>query len=417
MRTIALAVTLLRRLLIGLRLVWVLPLFVLWSCNGSGSDHDPSVGDLLPPTTFVVDPGRDTVLKTPGGALLRIAARTFETDAPTTVLLEVKEAYNPTDMLRGKLIRGNSSDLSSGGIIYINVAEGQSVSIHKPISVSIPAKDPQPGMMVYKGEAGDSGSVNWTDPKTLASSPDVARTDDAGKALFESSCASCHGLKTEIAAPPMAWITRRRDRQWLYSFTRNNEKLLWRGDAYSCYLFNRYKTPMPLFRELSDTDLANLYHYVDRASRSIDSNSVVDHRRAFDSCIHNDPTCVSAGDRAQASAPSPSQDPADSLASSADATAYYTFTIDKHGWYNVARKGAEGATAASASATASADGRSVIKTTDSAGSSTSQSASTGSDAGATATADPPLQACPCWCNEAAYRRADSLARPRPARRQ
>ncbi|GGB19807.1 hypothetical protein GCM10011511_49450 [Puia dinghuensis] len=395
---------------------------MLWSCNDSGGVHDPNVGDLLPSISFVVDPGKDTVLKTPGGALLRIAAGTFETSTPSAVQLEVKEAFNPTDMLRGRLIRSNSDDLSSGGIIYINVAAGQSVSINKPISVSIPAKDPQPGMMVYKGEAADSDRVNWTDPRSLEGSSAAAAADDAGKTLFESRCASCHGLRNEVAAPPMAWITRRRDRQWLYSFTRNNATLLWRGDAYSCYLFNRYKAPMPLFKDLSDTDLASLYHYVDRASRGIDSNSVVDHRRAFDSCVHNDPTCAGTADRAQASAPSASQDPGEGAsASQGDAAAYYTFSIDKHGWYNVARKGGESARAgASTRPDADAATNTTAKSDAAASSSTSASASSGNDA---TTADPvkqadaSLQACPCWCNEAAYRRADSLGRDRSGGRR
>jgi len=134
---------------------------------------------------------------------------------------------------------------------------------------------------------------------------------------------------------------------------------------------------MPLFKDLSDTDLVNLYRYVDNASKSVDSNAVVDHKRSFDSCVANDPNCGAAARRAART------DTITATPVEAPVLDYYTFTIDKHGWYNVAGKSGNGSVLADA----------FPAVTDSLRSSAE-----------------PLQACPCWCNESAYRRADSLGR-------
>ena len=353
------------------------------SCNDSDADG-PVFGAELPATNFTVDPAKDTVLKTPGGALISISAGSLDAGDATSVTLEVKEAFTQDDMNRGGLLHGSSEANNSAGMIYINVTGGQSVSIHKPLNISIPAKTPGTGMMVYKGQAGDDGLLKFIDARALSNAPAHPATD-AGKALFESRCASCHGGKDEVAGPPLAWITSRRDRQWLYTFTRNNALLLWRGDGYSCYLFNRYKTPMPLFKDLSDADLANLYNYIASASRSVDSNAVINYKRGFDSCVANDANCSAAAQRV-ARMDSVTETPAE-----ANVADYYTFSVDKHGWYNVAGKSGGQPAMPDVFPAVPADSLHPVPA--------------------------PLQACPCWCNESAYRRADSLSREKPGRRR
>ena len=353
-----------------------------WSCNDSEAAREPLYGAQLPATTFVVNPAKDTVLKTPGGALITVPAGALASGEGSAVTLEVKEAYTPTDMTRGGLMHNGGETLSSSGMIYVNVAAGQSVTINKPLSIAIPAKEAAGEMMVYKGEAGEDG-VRWTDAKPLTSSPTLTNLA-AGKTLFITNCAACHGLKDEAAGPPVAWITQRRDKQWLYAFTRSNATLLWRGDGYSCYLFNRYKTPMPQYPNLTDADLANLYHYIDHVSHAVDSNAVLNPRASFDSCVKNDPNCGEVASRVR---PLPAHEGTDTAV--AAVTDYYTFAVDKHGWYSVAGKPGVGI-AVTANATAD---------------------------DLPAAPDPvphvePLKACPCWCDERAYRRADSLGRAR-----
>jgi mono/diheme cytochrome c family protein len=388
-------------------LVFVVLLVALNSCN----DPEPvsTVGNELPGTFFTIYPGMDTVLKTPGGALLTIPAGALDAGDANRVVLEIKEAYTAEDMTRGRLIdHSNGEAFSSVGMIYLNVAPGQSVSIHKPLEVSMPAKMLQKDLMVYKGLVDEGGSFWWADARPLAENPGLQQLE-AGKALFQSTCASCHGLRGEAAGPPLAWITRRRDPQWLHAFTRNNATLLWRGDAYSCYLFNRYKTSMPSFRNLSDADLATLYRYIDNASQAIDSNSVYDGKRGFDSCVRNDPNCGSVAARANRLT---AQGPVDTgamartvaagSAGSPDKADYYRFTIDKHGWYAVARKGGPAGGGATASGTADAS--------NAAGPGSANRAATSDSVRQVVARVEPLQACPCWCDESAYRKADSVGR-------
>jgi mono/diheme cytochrome c family protein len=386
-------------------LVFVVLLVALHSCN----DPEPvsTVGNELPSSTFTIYPAKDTVLKTPGGALLTIPAGALDAGDANSVVLEIKEAYTAEDMTRGRLIdHSNGEAFSSVGMIYLNVAAGQSVSIHKPLEVSMPAKMLQKDLMVYKGLVDEGGNFGWGDARPLADNPGLQQFE-AGKALFQSTCASCHGLRGEAAGPPLAWITRRRDPQWLHAFTRNNATLLWRGDAYSCYLFNRYKTPMPSFRDLTDADLATLYRYIDNASQAIDSNSVYDGKRGFDSCVRNDPNCGSVASRANRI---PAQAPVDPTAAaqtagSPDKADYYRFTIDKHGWYAVAQKGGPTRANAGGPATANASG----PVAGSANDPTTAAATSDSVQQVVAHLEP-LQACPCWCDESAYRRADSVGR-------
>ena len=350
-----------------------------WSCNDSQA-NEPVFGAELPATNFTVDPAKDTVLKTPGGVLISISAGSLDAGGATSVTLEVKEALTNDDMNRGGLLHGSSEANSSAGMIYLNVTGGQSVSIHKPLNISIPAKNSGAEMMVYKGVAGDDALLKWTEARALTSAPSSHPPTDAGKALFESRCASCHGGKEEVAGPPLAWITNRRDRQWLYAFTRNNAILLWRGDSYSCYLFNRYKTPMPLFKDLSDEDLGNLYNYIASASKSVDSSAVIDHKRSFDSCIANDANCSAAAQRVAHTDTVTAASPTETAGADV-----YAFTVDKHGWYNVAGKSGSQPVAATADAFPAVSAESLHPVAE------------------------PLQACPCWCNESAYRRADSLS--------
>ena len=358
-------------------------LIAAWSCNDSQA-NEPVFGAELPATNFTVDPAKDTVLKTPGGARISISAGSLDAGGATSVTLEVKEALTTDDMNRGGLLHGSNEANNSVGMIYISVTGGQSVSIHKALNISIPAKTPGGDMMVYKGVAGEDALLKWTEARALAGAPSSHPPTDAGKTLFESRCASCHGGKEEIAAPPLAWITSRRDRQWLYAFTRNNAILLWRGDSYSCYLLNRYKTPMPLFKDLTDADLGNLYNYIAAASKSVDSNAVNDYKRSFDSCVTNDPNCGAAAQKVAQT------DKVTTAPAEAPVADFYTFTVDKHGWYNVAGKGGETPATTAAFPAVSADSLHP--------------------------AAAPLQACPCWCNESDYRRADSLGRERHAKR-
>lgn len=351
----------------------------LFSCNNPDSANGPTGGEQLPTTTFSIDPTKDTVLKTPGGALLKITAGTFDAGGAKEVKLEVKEAATPEEMRKGSLsINASDTALTSSGVIFVQLASGQNVSILKSFEVSIPARTMQQNMKLYKGRLDENGFVNWGAPETLNGTP-VPASD--GKAIYLANCASCHHFKGNATAPSLAYLSSRRDQRWLFAYTRSNAKLLWRGDPYTCFLFNRYKaSPMPVFADLSDADLTAIYQYVTSASKAmgIDSNAVADLKPAFDSCAVNDARCSGVIEKAS-KMPAVDTSQATYTAAAMPVNAYYTFSVDKHGWYNVAAAGEDKATVDSA---AVGTGEMLA----------------------------PLQSCPCWCSEDAYRKADHIAR-------
>ena len=353
-------------------------LVALVSCNGPDS-NGPTGGEALSTTSYTIDPAKDTVLKTPGGTLLKIAAGTFDPGDVKSVQLEVKEAYTHDDMSRGKLSdRLGDEALSSDGVIYVNVAAGQSVSILRPLSVSMPVRSLGKDMQMYKGQVGADGTVVWADAQPLGENPMLKQVEN-GRDLYMQSCTGCHKLNGNQQAPQLAFLTYRRDRKWLYDYTRNNARMLWRGDPYTCFLFNRYgQSTMPTFPDLSDADLDGIFQYVTSASKAlgVDSNAVADIKVSFDSCAKNDPNCIGSVERMEA------MHGVDTTVSAAAVPIenYYTFLIDRHGWFNVASRG---------------QGQKM--TVDSAAAGSGEMLE-------------PLLSCPCWCNESAYRKADSVAR-------
>lgn len=364
-------------------LIILVLLVVFFSCNNPENANGPTGGEQLPTTTFSIDPTKDTVLKTPEGALLKIAAGTFDAGDAKVVKLEIKEASTPEEMRKGALsLRTGDTGLVSSGVIFVQLAAGESMSILKPITISIPAGVLHRDMLVYKGRLDENGIVNWGVPEAVTGNPGSMPD---GEAIYLTNCAGCHHLKGNLTAPSLAFLSSRRDQRWLYAYTRSNVRLLWRGDPYTCYLFNRYKmSPMPTFPELSDADLEAVYHYVTSATKTIglDSNAVADLKPAFDSCAKNDANCSGVIEK---TSKMPAVDTNQVISASASIAAYYTFSIDKHGWYNVAAGGAAEKTAVDTAAIG--DGAMLAS----------------------------LQSCPCWCNVEAYRKADSIARAKPGK--
>lgn len=374
---------------------------VFFACNGSGPVRRPTGGEGVASTVWMIDPAKDTVVTTPGGALITIPAGTLEiTNSGVLVRLEIKEAYVLEEMVKGKLlVPSGQAPLSSAGILFLNAtADGEAVTIGKPIKVQIPTKFPHNGMMVFTGSVDDSSALSWASPAPLEGNP-ASRQLDNGHVVFMTNCASCHSLQGNVSGPPLAWITSRRDRRWLFEYTRNSARMLWRGDAYSCYLFNRYsKRSMEIFPNLSDSALTDLYQYIAFASQRIDSTTVPDQKRGFDSCAVNDPNCSGvANKKVEVAATATGSDDSASAASAAgiSSVSYYTFNVNSWGWYNVAQRApGKGDDATDADSAYVAGGGESI-----------------------ANEPATLQACPCWCDESAYRKADSVARahsaPRP----
>jgi hypothetical protein len=182
---------------------------IVLACN-TGSDSANLLGNPgeMKAETFSINIDRDTVLQTANGALLKIPKGSLAS-ADKNVKLEIKEAYSIEQMLRAGLTTGfNGAPLSSGGMIFINPAEGQNVSINTPIQVAIPADYLDKEMQLFKGETDANGSVNWKDPVALPENKQLTAIEQ-GSILFQSKCASCHILGKDMTGPNLAHFMRR----------------------------------------------------------------------------------------------------------------------------------------------------------------------------------------------------------------
>jgi mono/diheme cytochrome c family protein len=260
------------------------------ACNMRMPKHALTGEEKLTSTFFSIDADRDTTITTPQGALLTIPAGALVASggagAMGTVRLEVKEAYSIADMVRAGLVTTSQGrPLSSGGMIYIHVADGQGARLRKPIKVALPTKGLQDGMKVYKGKQTDKGQIDWVDPKAL-NETQAAKDFAFGRAIFQSNCSPCHQVARVVTGPALAWIGEREpDKKWLYDFISNNQKVLKSGDPYACYLFDKFnKTPMNLFPDLGERGIDRVLDYIALASEQVDSTTVEDYRREFDSC-------------------------------------------------------------------------------------------------------------------------------------
>ena len=65
----------------------------------------------------------------------------------------------------------------------------------------------------------------------------------AGKALFNTNCASCHKLDRKMTGPALRNVETRLledeglDREWLYKWIRNSSSLIKSGDAYAVKIY------------------------------------------------------------------------------------------------------------------------------------------------------------------------------------
>lgn len=87
----------------------------------------------------------------------------------------------------------------------------------------------------------------------------------AGKALFNTNCASCHKLDKKMTGPALRNVEARLadeqglDREWLYAWIKNSAGMIKSGDAYANKIYEEYgKTAMTAFPQLSNVDIDNI---------------------------------------------------------------------------------------------------------------------------------------------------------------
>jgi hypothetical protein len=276
----------------------VLPAFIFIGCQNKSAKRIFHA-DALQSEHVRFDITKDTSFKTKHGTIVRIPAGSLQSTGNTVVELEIKEALTVAEMIRAGLpTHSNGNPMSSGGLIYFNVVGDDQVRISKPFQLAIPTVNIDDSMKLYKGELDEDSNMNWIDPKPMADNPQW-KAMHAGRDLFINNCASCHAINKKMLGPDLAHIVKRskpvpfgeegyvqNGHNLLYDFTRNNQSVLKWSLYYRC-LYNQYnKMPMNLFPDLTETELNNIYAYIENESEvkklPVPDNGI---EKCLDSCL------------------------------------------------------------------------------------------------------------------------------------
>lgn len=124
---------------------------------------------------FPINPSKGATIEGKEGMLIIVPKDAFIDDKgiliKTSVELELVEALKLEDMVLYDLATlSDGKLLESGGMFYINpTSNGKNININpqRPFYIEIPTNEVKPGMMAFKGEVAEDGTLNWIEPKPL----------------------------------------------------------------------------------------------------------------------------------------------------------------------------------------------------------------------------------------------------------
>ena len=281
------------------KLLFFIPVIVFFSNCNTPSATTLSAGllsaDSLPIQNFVIDINKDTLLHTSNGTWIKIDKGTFSSGNGKAAL-EIKEAITMQQIIKAGLVtQSNGQPLASGGMIYINAAAGQTITINKPFKVAVPSSSLDKNMQLYKGETTTNGNINWKDPKALNDNLQMSAIKK-GEILFQQKCASCHGIGKEKSGPDLANVWERINMLgeggdsygfyiWQHKFKKENvsdlywpsenadtahiEHLIHPPHPYICNLmalYNNQEVDLSNDLEKNEQDWVKIYRYIENES-------------------------------------------------------------------------------------------------------------------------------------------------------
>ena len=309
---------------------------------------------------YTIDIDADTVLNTANGAIISIPKGAFQSDGNKLVKLELVEAFSIKDMITGGLVtQAGLVPLTSGGMFYINPVEPKGVTLKKPVKFSIPTPFLRDSMQLFRGLKKPDGTVEWTNPTPLPMG-ELTKKLEVGRVLFTENCKSCHNLTRNATGPPLAFLSKRRDWNWMVRFIHNSSKLIASGDAMANGIYQHFaKTQMTAFPTLTEENIRAIFDYVDYKCAGIDPSIIFDLRKCLDSCAVYDevlqkglarsdsygkdnPETLDSNRIAVLDSTRPESDtstlaafPANLVAATTNSSVCYEFTIQYFGWYNL----------------------------------------------------------------------------------
>jgi mono/diheme cytochrome c family protein len=266
-------------------IVFIVLAFVYGACKNTHLTNPERNPNQLVKQFFQLDPSKDTSFYSRLGTRIRIPAGALV--AKGKIQIEFREALTPLDIMQaGLTTQSNGKWLSSGGMVYFNATAEGGVTFQKQVEITVPSKDYDEDMQLFKGDSTDEG-INWIDPKPLDESPSE-KVIAAGKEIFQENCASCHKVDKDLTGPALAGVQNRWSKKWLYAFTRNNVALRATGHPYANALYEKWsKSAMNVFPNLTDYDCDAIYTYIAAVGgkRTSDSLASIDTTKNGDTCF------------------------------------------------------------------------------------------------------------------------------------
>jgi mono/diheme cytochrome c family protein len=93
-----------------------------------------------------------------------------------------------------------------------------------------------------------------------------ARFEKGKKLFFKEQCSSCHSPKMRkvATASALGGITKRRDKKWLYAYTRNPSGMVRKGDKTAKEIAKKAWGLMPSYPKITDKELDDIYYFVEK---------------------------------------------------------------------------------------------------------------------------------------------------------
>ena len=87
-----------------------------------------------------------------------------------------------------------------------------------------------------------------------------------GKILFDNNCIGCHNpnMVSTSTAPPLGGITLKRNKKWLYNYTRDSYGMYLKGDSIAKTFKGKGWGLMTSFPKLNDQNLDDIYYFVEK---------------------------------------------------------------------------------------------------------------------------------------------------------
>jgi len=102
-------------------------------------------------------------------------------------------------------------------------------------------------------------SANSKEESSIATDPAMVAQ---GESSFMAKCSSCHNFYLDGIGPQLAGVTSDQSVSWIKSFIRDPHAVIESGDTTAQKLFKRYKTLMPSFANLPDSEVNALIAFL-----------------------------------------------------------------------------------------------------------------------------------------------------------